>query len=79
MRLTHIAELLGVTPTRARQIYLEAEEDVRRASFDKLPTQSRPIDMGGPRDVWLEFYPPPDPRFDNMAPVRLDNAQDVAA
>ena len=32
---------------------------------------NRPLDMGGPRDVWLEFYPPPDPRFDNMAPVGI--------
>lgn len=29
----------------------------------------RPIDMGGPRDVWLEFGVPPDPRLDNMYPV----------
>lgn len=40
-----------------------------RPAFREIALRHRPIDMGGPRDVWLEFYVPPDPRFDNMAPV----------
>jgi hypothetical protein len=29
----------------------------------------RPIDMGGPRDIWLTYYPSADPRLDNMEPA----------
>lgn len=34
------------------------------------PTISRPIDMGGPRDIWLTFMPSPDPRLDSMVPAQ---------
>ncbi len=33
------------------------------------PFRHRPIDMGGPRDVWMEFGVSPDPRLDNQYPV----------
>ncbi len=74
-----IAECLGVSTARARQIYMEAMEDMTRFHICVRTHLGRVQDPGGPRDVWLEFYPPPDPRFDNMAPVALDNEQDVAA
>lgn len=32
----------------------------------------RPVDMGGTRDVWLTYYPSPDPRLDIMEPVDGD-------
>lgn len=41
----------------------------RLAPVFRTKPPHRPIDMGGPRDVWLVFYPPPDPRLDNMVPV----------
>jgi hypothetical protein len=31
--------------------------------------RGRPIDMGGPRDVWLHYGPSADPRLDNREPV----------
>ena len=64
-----IGECLGVSTCRARQIYLEAEHDVMWRGACARAHLSRICDPGGPRDMWLEFYPPPDPRFDNMVPV----------
>ena len=43
------------------------QEEIRRKWFKSC--QSRPIDMGGPRDVWLEFVPGIDPAWQPMAPV----------
>jgi hypothetical protein len=34
------------------------------------PPRFRPIDLGGPRDVWLAFTVSPDPRLDAFIPVR---------
>lgn len=64
---------IGLHRQRVRQIY-EAQERWRiwRAKilpFEKVEmNRGRPIDMGGPRDVWLTFFPSPDPRLDNMEP-----------
>ena len=42
-------------PERVRGILAAAELELRRASTQWLRrrTRSRPIDMGGPRDIWL--------------------------
>jgi len=36
------------------------------------------MDMGGPRNVWLTYYPSLDPRLDNMEPVQLYIQDDPA-
>lgn len=48
---------------RARRKRLTDDARLRRVML------ARPRDMGGPRDVWMTFFPPPDPRLDNMEPV----------
>lgn len=73
VRQADIARMLGLSPERTRQLRMKAERHHKGWAARRWlpPTRIfRPIDMGGPRDVWLEFYPPPDPRLDNMAPVR---------
>jgi hypothetical protein len=66
-----IGEELSISAAAASQLVARAERYVRRAAGKVRPRAglARPIDMGGPRDAWLTFYPPPDPRFDNMEPV----------
>jgi hypothetical protein len=63
--LQDIADQLGLGPERIRQMHhkhlLKARLSMRRfrASRENI---GRPIDMGGPRDVWLEYGPVADPR-----------------
>lgn len=68
---SEIAAMLGISRARVHQIYHKAEREHRttRIRIFSRAYSAVPIDVGGPRDVWLEFHPPPDPRFDNMAPV----------
>jgi hypothetical protein len=48
------------------RVALSAEKWRRAGSRQDL---GRPVDMGGPRDVWLTYLPAADPRLDNMVPV----------
>lgn len=69
--LTAIGKQFGCGPERIRQILLKGERKRKHAS-KKLWLRahaSRPIDMGGPRGVWMEFRPTLDPRFDFMEPI----------
>lgn len=83
-RIVDIARFFGTYHENARAILQRARKNERRAlarersaiereRLEALPPPSqpkgRPIDMGGSRDVWLEFRPGPDPRFDFMEPV----------
>ncbi len=71
-----IGEEIGVSVSRASELFRRAEREMRRKLYHPPVRErelGRPLDMGGPRDVWLEFYVPPDPRFDNMAPVGIEN------
>jgi hypothetical protein len=76
--LQEIGDDIGISRTRVDQICWQQEEIDwhRRDNWLKLKpwrtpaNPGRPIDMGGPRDVWLEYRPPADPRLDNMEPVR---------
>lgn len=36
---------------------------------------SRPVDMGGPRDVWLTYRVSNDPRIDNFEPVQFSSKE----
>jgi hypothetical protein len=74
---------LGVSGERARQILGQAERlgrhairgahnrAIQRAASLRGP--GRPVDLGGPRDVWLTFRPTTDPRFAFMEPVGADD------
>lgn len=79
-----IGRELAIGRDRARQLVARAERELKNPRWRRTPAPrpdgsvGRPFDMGGPRDVWLEFFPSPDPRFDNMAPVVLDNSASVA-
>jgi hypothetical protein len=69
-----IADEIGLSRERVRNIFDQADRRkawrATIAPFDLVRRDtSRPLDMGGPRDVWLTFYPSADPRVDNMAPV----------
>lgn len=78
-KLADIGRDVGLSRERVRSIVWKAQyaEASRCRLVARLvargliePTnKGRPIDMGGPRDVWLTFFPPPDPRLDNMEPV----------
>jgi hypothetical protein len=50
-----------------------ANEAIRARAMDKWydKRKFRPVDMGGPRDVWMTFSPGPDHRIDVMEPVRV--------
>ena len=70
--LRAIAAEVGISSSRAAEIYHREVRKQKRWAEQYHPTSpylGRPIDMGGPRDVWLTFYPSPDPRFDNMEPA----------
>lgn len=80
-----IAGQLGISKTRVSAIVKKEErlERSRRARLYKTwleanPNRGRPLDMGGPRDVWLTYYPSSDPRLDNMDPVQLYVQDDPA-
>lgn len=68
-----VAEQIGLTVARVKEIE-QIETRYRRRRIGIQPferpeiNKGRPIDMGGPRDVWLTFFPSPDPRLDNMEP-----------
>lgn len=76
--LQEIAQIVGRSRARVEQICCRQEEiNCKRAEKWSMPkpwrapvNNGRPVDMGGPREVWLTYYPPPDPRLDNMEPVR---------
>jgi hypothetical protein len=50
--LREIAKLHGLSSERIRRVCFE-EEARQRDKRDRFRTKSRPIDMGGPRDVWI--------------------------
>jgi hypothetical protein len=69
--LQSIADQIGLTKTRVNDIFKNVDRYKQwRAHiqpFDRPEiNKGRPIDMGGPRDIWLTYFPSPDPRFDNM-------------
>lgn len=49
---------------RVRPAFSLPQRHLPKAFRPQPLPRSRPIDMGGPRDVWLEFWPGPDPRRD---------------
>jgi hypothetical protein len=70
-----IGLLLGVTPSRAYQLVHKGRRSLLRKEIleekgllkprsEDRSNLGRPIDMGGPRDEWLTFYPSADPRID---------------
>jgi hypothetical protein len=63
--LRDIADQLGLGPERIRQMHhkhlLKARLSMHRFRVSR-GNIGRPIDMGGPRDVWLEYGPGTDPR-----------------
>jgi len=67
--LDSIAINIGRTRTRVHEIVQREIRRARRPRVSYTPPKGRPLDMGGPRDVWLTYYPSPDPRLDNMEPV----------
>jgi hypothetical protein len=77
-RLQQIADDLGISRNRVDQICCRQEEIDRHRRDNWLKpkpwrnpvNRGRPIDMGGPRDVWLHYRVAADPRLDNMEPVR---------
>jgi hypothetical protein len=74
-----VAAEFGLSRSRVSQIAsvqdrveaarLEVERNRVWARVAARRELGRPVDMGGPRDVWLTYLPPPDPRLDNMVPV----------
>jgi hypothetical protein len=68
----------GLSTSRVQQLCArEQRRDEKRVARWRAHVWSRtevnrgrPIDMGGPRDVWLHYGPPADPRLDNREPVR---------
>lgn len=71
--LKSIGDQIGRSPERIRQMLLKYDERIaplarRRRQWSRT-NLGRPVDMGGPRDVWLEYGVSPDPRLDNMTPV----------
>jgi hypothetical protein len=75
--LKSIGDQIGLSRDRVNQIAKQVERRrnrqaaIRPFEFPEI-NKGRPIDMGGPRDVWLTFFPSPDPRLDNMEPVSAD-------
>jgi hypothetical protein len=61
--LMEIGKVYGLTRERVRQIIEKAERIKARAKYvarpfiNELPNNGRVIDMGGPRDVWIENDP----------------------
>jgi hypothetical protein len=51
------------------RLFIDPSPILSQQRIYRVVKHSRPIDMGGPRDVWLEFGVPADPRLDNMYPV----------
>lgn len=66
--LRSIADRHGVTKEAVRQSILREERNWRRRGLIRRAHLAQPIDLGGPRDVWLTFLPGPDARFDFMEP-----------
>jgi hypothetical protein len=65
-----IVNQLGYAWTTIHNIASHENESSRRRYRARMEIlKRRPLDMGGPRDVWLTYYPPPDPRLDNMEPA----------
>jgi len=71
--IKEVAAMLGISRGRVQQIAKQTEKRLiwraARVPFERH-SRSRPIDMGGPRDVWLEFNAPiplrtPDPRLED--------------
>jgi hypothetical protein len=64
-----LARQLGMTRSGIGNM-LNTQARIERGNYYRWPilhpTQSRVIDMGGPRDVWLTFFPSPDPRVDDI-------------
>lgn len=57
--LNALAKMIGVSNCRAQQVYHRSTREIQKAMRRAKPVgpASRPIDMGGPRDVWLTFFP----------------------
>lgn len=71
-----IAREYSITPYRVRQIVARIDRrEARRQDISRRRRgRSRPVDMGGPRDVWLTFTPGPDPRLDWQVPATTADA-----
>ena len=75
---SEIGRAIGRSRERVRQIIHQEE---RRLKFWSLRMGKPPrtyCDLPGDdvyRDVWLTYYPGPDPRLDYMEPVRPDDSQ----
>lgn len=72
--LREIADDLGISADRVKQLQLRHEERSRHSlrifARNRAENLGRPVDMGGPRDVWLEYGPSTDPRLDNFTAAR---------
>lgn len=77
--LQQIGDALRLSRERIRQMLKkEGRRQARRQKtvwswYEIRQSPGRPLDMGGPRDVWLTYGPSPDPRLDNMVPVRSED------
>lgn len=67
--LKQIGIEIGRVRETVRQIESRAKRKMKRRQICSRVHLARPLDMGGPRDIWLTFMPSPDARFDNMEPV----------
>jgi hypothetical protein len=56
-----VAHEAGLSMARVQQIE-ERQRQLARLWNRRRAPHSRIVDPGGPRDVWLVFYPPKDPR-----------------
>lgn len=62
-----IAEEYGLSLGRVQQICAaQAEKEERRRRYYTRAHLARPIDPGGPRDVWLYFFPGDDVRTETL-------------
>jgi hypothetical protein len=73
--IKEVAGLVALTTARVRDIARTVERQlIRRANvkpFERYRNMGRPIDLGGPRDEWLEFTAPMalrtlDPRVEDL-------------
>ncbi len=70
--LREVGLRFGISRERARQIV--ASEERHRQKWFRPWRNLRPLDMGGPRDVWMIFTPGPDPRLDWQIPATAVDA-----
>ena len=68
-----VAAELGISQSRVWQICRQTKLRLEQTgnTLHCCSHLSRPIDMGGPRDVWMTYRPGPDPHLDYMEPAML--------